>query len=272
MKYIIFLLLPLICFGQNTFGPELLNNPNFDANITGWVANGTPTTLEWAASGGGFTGTAHCIGDGVNDGIVQTGVTLIADSTYRFAYKYYQGTTAQIRASVLLSSHWGATLYNTIGVHSDTTTFTVTSGGAALVWIYCTAAAASENYIDFISLKMVLPDTVTAPTGFSPSNGATGVSITPTLSWSAVTYADSYFVSLSENSDLNSALYDTTIAGTSLQTSLSYNTKYYWLVGAKNAYDTTFADTLNFTTVALQTATQTGQFKKFTKHSGYKGW
>lgn len=47
---------------------EIVTNNTFDNDATGWVPSATPTTFEWVANGGGFTGAIHSIGDSNNDG------------------------------------------------------------------------------------------------------------------------------------------------------------------------------------------------------------
>lgn len=81
-----------------------------------------------------------------------------------------------------------------------------------------------------------------APTLSSPSNGATGQSITPTLSWNASSGATSYRVQVSTTSgNYTSPVYDQSgITGTSQSVSpaLSYSTTYYWHVNATNGTGT----------------------------------
>jgi len=97
-------------------------------------------------------------------------------------------------------------------------------------------------------------DSLATPALTSPTDLATGLSLTPTLDWNAVTRADSYFVKLSANPLLTSPLFDATTELTAYPVSgLSNSTIYYWSVAAKNEVDTSFwADTISFTTKALQ--------------------
>ena len=72
----------------------------------------------------------------------------------------------------------------------------------------------------------------------SPSNGSTGVSISPTLSWNAVTGADSYRLQAGTDSTFTTGIVydDSTLTAVSKQlTGLLNSTKYYWRVRAKNA-------------------------------------
>lgn len=84
----------------------------------------------------------------------------------------------------------------------------------------------------------------------SPSNGATNVQLSPTLSWSASSGASSYDIYLSTSS--SPALYKSGNTTTSLAVSpaLSQNTQYYWKVVAKNAAGSVTSPTWGFKTGA----------------------
>ncbi len=89
------------------------------------------------------------------------------------------------------------------------------------------------------------------PTLSSPANGATGVSITPTLSWNASSGATSYGLQVSTSSSFSSTVLNQTgITTTSYTVSgLANNTTYYWRVNASNAGGTSaHSATWSFTT------------------------
>jgi|GEM_PF-1742761 len=98
------------------------------------------------------------------------------------------------------------------------------------------------------------------PTLSSPSNNATGQSITPTLSWNPSTGATSYIVQVSkgDNSFSGSALIVNENVGNNLSKQLSglvNNTTYYWRVSAANSYGTSNPSTTwSFTTATAATA------------------
>ncbi len=107
------------------------------------------------------------------------------------------------------------------------------------------------------SFTTVPPPPPAAPTLSSPANGATGISVTPSLIWNASTGATSYAVQVSTSS--------TTWSGTSLKidqkgvTNPSYqasgfsaSTKYYWRVNATGPGGTgAWSSVFSFTTAAL---------------------
>jgi hypothetical protein len=114
-----------------------------------------------------------------------------------------------------------------------------------------------------------------APTLVSPSNGATGVSLTPTLQWNAVSGASSYRVQVDDNSDFSSVVVDASgLTGTSYSVpsgKLNYNTKYYWRVNASNSYGTSgWSSVWNFTTMVSPPSAPTNVVFKYNE-SGYGG-
>lgn len=119
-------------------------------------------------------------------------------------------------------------------------------------WLIGAKIPTDTTWNDTISFTTADLDT---PTYVYPLDAATGIEASPTLKWFTITYADSYRVQLSALSDLSVNLYDTTIADTELAVSLDYITQYYWLLNSKNDLDTTFADTVSFTTKKLATPT-----------------
>jgi hypothetical protein len=113
----------------------------------------------------------------------------------------------------------------------------------SLVWSFTTVAAAPA-----------------APTLVSPTDGATGVSITPTFSWNASSGATSYRLQVSTTDTFSTTVFDQSgIAGTSKAVSgLVNNKKYYWHVNATNAGGTSgWSATWSFTTMATVPAAPT---------------
>ena len=91
-----------------------------------------------------------------------------------------------------------------------------------------------------------------APILSSPSNGATGVSMTPTLQWNASSGASSYQVQVATSSGFTTIVFDQSgITNTQVTVSpaLSPSTQYYWRANATNAYGTSsWSSTWSFTT------------------------
>ncbi len=103
--------------------------------------------------------------------------------------------------------------------------------------------------------------TPSAPSLASPSNGATGVSTNPTLSWNASSGATSYRLQVSTNSSFSSLVVDqSSITGTSYTVSnLHTTTTYYWQVNATNTGGTSsYSSTWSFTTAGPTLVEQIG--------------
>ena len=93
-----------------------------------------------------------------------------------------------------------------------------------------------------------------APVLTSPASNSIGVSLTPALVWGSVTYAATYRIQVSADSNFATTAYDTAgVTATTLNVpanKLTGLTKYYWRVNAVNASGTGNWSTLwNFTTV-----------------------
>lgn len=97
------------------------------------------------------------------------------------------------------------------------------------------------------------PEVPAAPALSSPSNGATSVSIPPTVAWAASTGATSYRCQVSTSSSFGTTVYDTSgLTATSASvTGLSTSTTYYWRVNATNSAGTSdWSSVYSFTTAA----------------------
>lgn len=97
------------------------------------------------------------------------------------------------------------------------------------------------------------PGSPATPTLLSPSNGATGQSPSPTLTWNASDSASSYRSQVSTDQNFGTIVFDQAgLTSTSVQAGpLSYSTIYYWRVNASNSYGTSYwSSTRSFTTQA----------------------
>ena len=165
----------------------------------------TPT-LAWGASGGA-TGYEYCY-DTTNDGAC-SGWTSTGAST----------STALSGLTAGSTYYWQVRATNTAGT-------TYAEGSASAYWSFAT-----------------LP----APGTFghsSPSNGATGQTLSPTLTWSASAGAASYeyCYDTSNNSACNASWIPVGSATSVGLSGLTGGTPYYWQVRAINAAGTTYAE------------------------------
>ncbi len=122
--------------------------------------------------------------------------------------------------------------------------------------VYIAIQCTSEDQFGFAvdDFKVVsIPPATTAPgctTLSTPANSATGISITPTLTWAAATNADSYDVYLDTNTDPTTLVGNAPSTSYTVTTSLVPNTKYYWKVVPKNSVGSASGCTVySFTTL-----------------------
>ena len=119
------------------------------------------------------------------------------------------------------------------------------SGGATYHWrIVAKNSAGSTSSATWAFTTQAGPPA--APVLASPVNGATGVLVAPTLTWSASAGATSYDVYFGT---LSVPLLATNTTGTSYAPgTLSSDTTYYWQIVAKNGSGSGSSDTWSFTT------------------------
>jgi len=88
------------------------------------------------------------------------------------------------------------------------------------------------------------------PILLSPSDGATDILLSPTLTWNASTGATSYILQVSTNSSFSSFVFNQSITATNKQmSSLTNSTKYFWRVSTTNNYGSSNpSDAWSFTT------------------------
>src|SRR6185437_2475279 len=127
---------------------------------------------------------------------------------------------------------------------------TALTNGTTYSWsvVATNAAGSTASAVASFTTVAALPS---APSGLSPS-GATGVSVTPTLTWSASSGATSYGVYL------GSSLVATVNGTTYSPTALANNTTYSWKVVAINAAGSTTSAVVSFTTVAALPSAPSG--------------
>ena len=197
----------LVCTSTPTCGSAMVSN-EITITINGLPATpGTPTT-----------NSPQC---------ASPGVTLTANGSAPSGETWYWETTSTGVATTSSASTYTATTTGTYYIRSKNTT--------SACWGLAGSAA------------IVISAAPTAPTLSSPSTAATGVSLTPTLSWVAVSGATGYDVyigttlpgSATANVSTNSYSPSTLLSGTS----------YSWKVIAKNGCGSgTASSTFTFTT------------------------
>ncbi len=248
-----------------------------DSGFEDSAANGTfPSSGCWkpaSAGGGAYAGVTTTAARSGNNGLwIYTGA-----ETYAYWSRPYQeysaspgqiysgsawirtpsgqswveGSTAKVRIEFLNNSRSVLATKNSSGVtaaNSDWVQYSVTSDSAPentkYVRFICniektngTSGISVANFDDTFFELSVDNNPPNIPSNPSPSDGASGVSITPTLSWSGgdpdsgdtVTY-DVYFGTSSNPSKVSSGQSSTSYT----PDTLAYATKYYWKIVARD--------------------------------------
>ncbi len=117
-------------------------------------------------------------------------------------------------------------------------------------WIWSAGAEDTPVYVRY-SFTLGPPPPPGQASNPSPSNGATGVSATADLSWTAGSGATSHDVYFGTNSTPDSGEFQGNQAGTTFDPgTLAYSTTYYWRIDSVNAGGTTTGVVWSFTTAA----------------------
>jgi hypothetical protein len=241
--------------------PDLTRNPEREASP--WAQRGAP-----CATGPNFIGCSYTAPD-----TKMNRSAVINLPTYQVTQTAGNGyVDVTVRATDESGIHyigykrpgdvnWNYSLTQPQDPTSDSYSYTipVTSSG----YFYAFAMDNGGNYPSTATEYLItVVSAPSAPTLASPSNGATGVSTSSTLSWNSSTGATSYRLQVSTNSSFSSLVYDQSgITGTSQQVSgLANNTLYYWRVNATNAEGTSsYSSTWSFTTAVNPPANPNGQ-------------
>jgi hypothetical protein len=153
---------------------------------------------------------------------------------------------------VSTASDFSAVVSSQTGISDTTYVPSGLSGNTQYYWhVRAVNSAGTSAYSSVRNFTTANPPPA-APVLSSPSNSATGVSTSPTLSWNSSSGASTYNVQVSLVSDFSTQVVNQTgIAATSLNISgLSGNTVYYWHVSATNSGGTgDFSSTFSFTTI-----------------------
>lgn len=148
------------------YAGEVITNNTFDTDTVGWVRSATPTTFEWVANGGGFTGAIHSIGNSNNDGVQFTEDEfdgLVGTFNLSFDINIITTTATGIRVRIFDDSEY--ILNDTIaGTGSSNYENTINVNYSGLITLFLNimqiGTGASEFYIDNVYLTPALNDSV----------------------------------------------------------------------------------------------------------------
>jgi hypothetical protein len=166
-------------------------------------------------------------------------------STGAASYGLQVSTSSSFSSTVVNQTGITTTSYAASGLANNTTYYwrvNATNAGGTSAW------SSSRSFTTIVAAP-------SAPTLSSPTNGATGAAINPTLGWNASTGAASYGLQVSTSSSFSSTVVNQTgITTTSYAASgLANNTTYYWRVNATNAGGTSaYSASWSFTTNVSQ--------------------
>jgi hypothetical protein len=167
----------------------------------------------------------------------------------------------------------------------------VTPPGGSLLTIANGGAAAAGDYdVDVVGTTATRTHTTTvgltiyggiagAPTLTAPADGATGVSRTPTFTWTPGTGSGTYHLQVATDSGFTNIVIDVaglTAATYTAETELNTSTTYYWRVTTENACGNATSATFAFTTVPGPGDCSIGQVPQTTfldtMENGVNGW
>lgn len=199
---------------------------SFINNLTGWVC-GSGGTIKKTTTGGSPPPAAP------------TNLTATAVSTYRINLSWTDNSTNEINFKIERSlNNVNYTLIDSVA--ANTTTYSdssLTSGTTYYYRVYASALSGNSNYSNVAS-ALTFPG---APVLVSPPNGATGVSLTPTLFWNGVPTTISYRIQLSDDSTFTVTIVNDNTGNTFYYIPpnvLQNNVRYFWRVNATNASGT----------------------------------
>ena len=156
----------------------------------------------------------------------------------------------QVQVSEL--SDFSTIVLDQSGITGITATLSGLSNSTTYYWRVLSHNAGGDSAWSSPWSFTTVPAIADVPTLTSPTNNATDIALDESLSWSAVTGADSYRVQVSELSDFSTTVLDQSgITGTTaILSGLSNSTTYYWRVLSHNAGgDSLWSSTWSFTTV-----------------------
>ena len=157
---------------------------------------------------------------------------------------------------VSVVANFATTAVDSQGIAATSATFHGLSNSTTYYWRVSASNSAGTGA--FSSARQFTtsasnPPIPPAPTLAFPADSASGISITPFLSWNASSGADSYRLQISSDAGFSTSAIDSQgiSIGSCTVSGLAYNTRYYWRVNASNASGTgPYSVVRSFLTVA----------------------
>ena len=160
---------------------------------------------------------------------------------------------ASYRVQVSTSAAFGTLLVNAGGIAGTSKAVTGLAYNNQYFWHAAATGAGGDGIWSATwSFSAPIAQLPAAPALASPTNGATGIAISPTLSWSTAALATAYQVQLSTSSTFTGSVINAgSLTATSAAISgLSLNTRYFWRAGGSSSVATgPWSAAWSFTTV-----------------------
>ncbi len=244
--------------GGQTFSTTLLTNTPNDGSQPTPIPNVATTTarIKVKCSDSIFFDVSN-----TNFTIEQAGdgFAIVSDPV---SLEICDGDNAQYSINVQQIGAFNSVVSLTAPSAPGTATFVPASGGVPFNSTLTVSGAAPGDYsFDVIGIAGADEEMATVslmvaepPPSFSllaPTNGATGVALTPSLSWQD-NNATGYIVEVATDAAFNNVVVSTTVGTTSytLPSALVATTTYYWRVTANNLCGSAESSTYSFTTAA----------------------
>ncbi len=196
------------------------------------------------------------------------------DAVYNCVYNTFSGFSDTTNFSTTGLPAGASAVINPTSASADGTAFTVTVSGTGSLasgsypFVIQGVSGAITKTVD-VTLN-VFNGTIGATTLATPTDGATGVPASTTLTWNADANAGDYLVEVASDSGFATIVESATVQTASYATTLLMpNTQYYWRVTASNQCATaTPSSTYSFTTAQLTCATYTDDVSQDISASG----
>lgn len=140
---------------------------------------------------------------------------------------------------VSTSNSFSSFVYNQSGLTNTSQLISGLNIATTYYWhVNSTNIYGTSSWATAFTFKTVTPPQ--APTLSTPTNNATEVALSPTLTWNAVSNTVSYILQVSANNSFSSFVYNQSgLTNTNQQiTGLNSGSEYYWRVNATNIYGT----------------------------------
>lgn len=168
-------------------------------------------------------------------------------------YRDLLGNASQLNRELGNSATIGLRKDNTYRNQYSHNSASITQGQAIHYTPNGSNAYTVDTSADYDLVYLAPAGAPTSPTLVTPTDGTTGVTLSPAFEWLPVESATSYRILISTVSNFATTVADQTTTGTSYTygSNLNTSTQYYWRVQAINSNGSSLSPTRSFTTAAV---------------------